>query len=149
MNCAALIELCQQDCMVLEDIKEHLTKARKLTKKINQKKATDMDIVDKLCEVIISISIEWAKLQEKWDMSTLKPSHGEDDFFKPETPYDMFIRQLFIFAKENSTWRKDNMTLEGSPSIAAFYVNEIWKAINQATEIATKGATEGWEDVWD
>ena len=147
MNISVLTDLCLQDPFILEEVKEDVYHALKVVKKINKKPAWDLDQVDKLCKLCVDIYIDWMQLENYWKQT--HPNFEETVSDQPETLENSLVRQLYLFAKENTHWRQNEMTLEGSPSLIQFYLTKIKKILDKAVQSANKGVVPDPEELTD
>ena len=136
MNQQVLSELCYHFPSCLEDLKERVFLAHKLVKNLNKETAVDLYKLDKLCKFCIDINISWINLENQWKQFKLDPEYWEAIDFQSETHEECLVRQIYIFAKENTIWKNDSMTVEGSTYLLEYYLNDLWKilikAVNQA-----------------
>ena len=129
MNHELVRSLCWHDTSAITEVEEKCKKALKWVHKVNKEPATDMTKIDELCRLCLEVSMAWALAEKRW-----KEIHPEYVFDEEESIYDHWVTQLWKFARENSIDQKDDLTVQGSPLMVEYYLEELAKSMKQIRE---------------
>ena len=139
MNSEVLKEVCVKYPELFQDLKIHTGRALRQAQRVYKEPDFDRGKLDKLVKLCLDIYIDWCAVESKWKI--LKAHKGADywhaTWHQPESVHDFWVRQIYLFFKENTVWRKDEKRIEGSLSIAKFCLENLWGVlveVNQETK---------------